>query len=252
MTIIENVSGNLHNTLTRVHAVEGIIVSGRGVLWEGDASMAVATYYAARAAGRGHLGNLGKRMLGIGEAAVTRFLRKQEAERLKPLYDSLRDSGAGSELQMRRYAMTYLENNWIPDAYVAIRKMANSHNCPPVFLSTIEVSPIAEVVTSHLGLAGFASNKIEYDENKRMKGVTIVMDSGKKKLDETEKMLKELGLSVNMCAFIGQGPQDWELMLEAKVPIAAPQATEEVMRIAKIKILDGWVSFLQSDQKMRA
>ena len=229
--------------IQKIGATKAIVADGDRTLWRGNVAESMGKMYLKREydalrllrpSTYHHANALAAGI--IGYMKVKRVERQNEetgeGTGLKIFYDALISNGLGTKNDMMAHA-----NNFFPsheNKYMISLVTFDARR--PSFLATRGGSTTSAMAVARYGMTDGVWNIDQFHENGRLKGIEIVITDGEKKLSKTSDMLRKYGIRIEECTVIGDSKADIPLMYYARLSIASPYATEEVNRIAKIRM----------------
>ncbi len=214
--------------------IDAVVTDGDGTLWKGAVSAAIGKEYLSKALRDRDVVTFVSGVLGAAQVVFMSEFRGPagSVNGQKKFYDTLIANGIGMRNEMRTFASQHIRKNTIEKVESIIRYHTLWNI--PTFLSTMAGSTAAEYAVESLSLAGAVSNVDMFDDIGKLVGFSVTMHNGEEKLAKTESMLDKYNIRLNNCMAIGDSANDIPLLMSAKIAVASPFASDEVLALKRI------------------
>lgn len=158
---------------------------------------------------------------------------RNETDGLRHFVDVIGKTGCMTNSLFFELARDYIDRHVYPGARELVEYLAQAGK--PCFISTIGADASAEAARSSFDnnfMPSYVANSLR--ARGRYKSVITGIDTPVKtsddKLTHTERLLNQHGLSLGDCAVFEDSATGLEMMSRAKLGLAAPDATQEVLK----------------------
>ncbi len=214
--------------------IDAVVTDGDNTLWKGRVGTAIGREYLAMAMREKNVPAFVNGALNAAQVLLmAKFLGPEGVSKgQKRFYDTLIANGIGRKEEMHTFAGRHIRDNIIEKVESIVRYYTMADM--PVFLSTMAGSTAAEYAAGSFGLSGSVSNIERFDNDGRLVEFSIAMSNGEEKLASTEKALDKYNIRLSECMVIGDSIADIPMLMSAKIAIASPLASEEVLALKRI------------------
>ena len=214
--------------------IDAVVTDGDNTLWKGAVSTAIGKEYLAKAFREYDVPAF---VSGAARAAQVLLMAKFMGHEgpsagQKRFYNTLIANGIGRKNELCAFAGQHIRNNTIEKVENIVRYY--SVGSIPVFLSTMAGTTAAEYATESFRLAGSVSNTEMFDSSGRLVEFSVTMYNGEEKLANTESMVNKYNVMLRDCMVIGDSANDIPLLKSAKIALASPFASDEVLALKRI------------------
>ncbi|MFH0949267.1 MAG: HAD hydrolase family protein [Candidatus Aenigmatarchaeota archaeon] len=231
--IIEEFKQQLYDCDCTVYDLDNTLVEGRVADGVGKSFLKSELF-------RGHIHHviLGaknyKKVLEIAE-------KDGEVAGLEYFMNLIAKTGCATYQMFYQNAREYIEKKNIPDVRAFMHCIAHKQlKTDGAFISTLGADVSAEAAKYYFPhVSGWIGNPLTYKQtgsDTLITGIKPVMRNGEEKLQRTEEMLQNHGLSISKCFTIGNDENDHAIMKAARLSAASPLADEPTKDIANIYI----------------
>jgi hydroxymethylpyrimidine pyrophosphatase-like HAD family hydrolase len=153
-----------------------------------------------------------------------------EADEIRQFYQILVKNGLGTREEMAAYAHKYMLEHAIGPVAEVVTTSRNMFK----LIATQEGSTAAYTAKYIFDFDDFVSNEDLFDREGKLVGIDITIHTGKDRLEKVQRALARKEIVLRNCTAIGDGLADIPVLMEAKVKLASPDATKEVLAIPGI------------------
>ncbi len=215
--------------------IDAVVVDGDRTLWKGNATEALGKAYLVKAFRELNLYKTVNYAFGMGCVSFIVNARKDSdgiPEGQRKFYEVLIENGMGTRDEMSDIVGRHIRNNIVEKVGKIVDYYVTGDI--PVLLSTMAGSTIADYAKYNFGLTETASNTEIFDNSGKLVGFDAKITCGESKLALTEEALDRRGLKLWKCMVIGDSIHDIPMLQSAKIAMASPFASEEVLALKRI------------------